>query len=203
MPLGLVRLRTFQLSIWVSSEQTWAQVLTRTQGGCVVHRCQNKNPRTRGCEWRHAPEACAEDLGDFEKSQLSWVLPREKTVDFRLLAEALWRMPHMLGWGRWKSLHRKIEPLSPYVEKPLNSKAIKSFVPELRSRKCFFVFRDSYVIYICALWTLWTFCVPVWICLFHVFMYGYVTHWNYCIVKVSQNTEESNWFEETSCYSLQ
>ena len=26
--------------------------------------------------------------------------------------------------------------LSPYVEEPLNSKVIKSFVPELRSRKC-------------------------------------------------------------------
>ena len=39
-------------------------------GGCVVHRCQNKNPRTRGCVRRHAPEACAEDLGGFEKSQL-------------------------------------------------------------------------------------------------------------------------------------
>ena len=38
--------------------------------------------------------------------------------------------------------------LSPYVEKPFNSKVIKSFVPELRSRKCFFVFRDSYVIYV-------------------------------------------------------
>ena len=36
--------------------------------------------------------------------------------------------------------------LSPYVEEPLNSKVIKSFVPELRSRKCFFVFRDSYVL---------------------------------------------------------
>ena len=38
--------------------------------------------------------------------------------------------------GRWKSQHRKIVPLSPYVEEPLNSKVIKSFVPELRSRKC-------------------------------------------------------------------
>ena len=26
----------------------------------------------------------------------------------------------------------------PHVEKPFNSKVIKSFVPELRSRKCFF-----------------------------------------------------------------
>ena len=35
--------------------------------------------------------------------------------------------------------------LSPYVEEPLNSKEIKSFVPELRSRYVFFEFRDSYV----------------------------------------------------------
>ena len=30
--------------------------------------------------------------------------------------------------------------LSPRVEKPFNSKVIKSFVPELRSRKCFSCF---------------------------------------------------------------
>ena len=41
-------------------------------------------------------------------------------------------------------------PLSSYVEKPLNSKVIKSFVPELRSRKCFSCFEIPmfYVIYI-------------------------------------------------------
>ena len=46
------------------------------------------------------------------------------------------------GGVRWKSQHRKIVPLSlsPYVEKSLNSKVIKSFVPELRSRKCFSCF---------------------------------------------------------------
>ena len=42
--------------------------------------------------------------------------------------------------------------LSPYVEKPFNSKVIKSFVPELRSRKCFCVSRFlcflCYVIYV-------------------------------------------------------
>ena len=46
-------------------------------------------------------------------------------------------VPHVV-WGRWKSLHRKVY-LSPYVEKPFNSKVIKGFVPELRSRKCFCV----------------------------------------------------------------
>ena len=40
--------------------------------------------------------------------------------------------------------------LSPSVEEPLNSKVIKSFVPEQRSRKCFSCFEIPmfYVIYI-------------------------------------------------------
>ena len=41
-------------------------------------------------------------------------------------------------------------PISPYAKEPLNSKVIKSFVPEQRSRQVFFVFRDSYVL---SLWT--------------------------------------------------
>ena len=40
--------------------------------------------------------------------------------------------------------------LSLYVEKLLNSKAIKSFLPEQRSRYVFFEFRDFYVL---SLWT--------------------------------------------------
>ena len=32
----------------------------------------------RECEWRHAPEACAGDLGDFEKIKLSWELDSER-----------------------------------------------------------------------------------------------------------------------------
>ena len=46
----------------------------------------------------------------------------------------------VVGGGRWKSQHRKGVYLSPYVEKPFNSKVIKSFVLELRSRKCFLCF---------------------------------------------------------------
>ena len=49
--------------------------------------------------------------------------------------------------GRWKSQNRKNVYLSSYVEEPLNSKVIKSFVPEQRSRYVFFEFRDSYVLY--------------------------------------------------------
>ena len=128
--------------------QTWAQVLTRTRGGCVVHRCQNKNQierLTSGCEWRHALEARARGgFWGFWKSQSSWDLPREKTVGFRLLAEArpvaFATGTHEMGrGGRWKSQNKKNVYLSPYVEEPLNSKVIKSFVPELRSR----VFRVS------------------------------------------------------------
>ena len=37
--------------------------------------------------------------------------------------------------------------LYPYVEKPFNSKVIKSFVPELRSRKCFCV--SGFLCYLC------------------------------------------------------
>ena len=57
-----------------------------------------------------------------------------------LVRGGLGQLSHEMGGGRWKGRNRKIVPLSPYVEKPLNSKVIKSFVPELGSRKCFSCF---------------------------------------------------------------
>ena len=69
------------------------------------------------------------------------------TVDFHLLAEALGRC--RTRWRRGADGKARIERMCIsllMVEEPLNSKVIKSFVPELRSRKCFFVFRDSYVL---------------------------------------------------------
>ena len=88
----------------------------------------------RGMWMTSWPEAWAEI---WEKS-VSWVLPRKKTVDFRLLAET-----GQWPCGRWFGADGKVSIerwyLSPYVEKPYNSKVIKSFVPELRSRKCFSV----------------------------------------------------------------
>ena len=93
------------------------------------------------CEWHHALEVCG-GFGDFEKvSWLSWVLPRKKMVGFCLLMEALGRC--RMRWGRWKSQNRNNVYLSPYVEEPLNSKVIKSFILELRSRKCFSCFKIS------------------------------------------------------------
>ena len=94
-----------------------------------------------------------EDFGRFWKSQ--WVenwTPNE-TVGFRLLAETFVAGTTRVGGGgggKMKSKNRKIVPLPPYVEEPLNSKVIKGFVPEQRSRQVFFVFRDPmfYVIYV-------------------------------------------------------
>ena len=106
--------------------------------------------------------------GDLKK--VGWVgscRPKMKG-DFRLLAEALWREPHVV-WGRRKSHHRKIVPLS-LCWKTFKLKGNKKkFVPELRSRKCVSGFLCS--MYICVLWTLWTLCVPVWICTSHEFIY--------------------------------
>ena len=57
--------------------------------------------------------------------------------------------------------------LSPYVEKPFNSKVIKSFAPEIRSRKCFLCFGIP-MLSICALWTFYVY--------FTYPYHGYVTH---------------------------
>ena len=46
---------------------------------------------------------------------------------------------HVGGWGDGKASIERL-CLSPYVEKPFNSKVIKCFVPELRSRKYFSCF---------------------------------------------------------------
>ena len=102
--------------------------------------------------------------GWFEKSQLVESCRPKKKGGFRLLTVALWRVRTWFGADGKVSRERRY--FSPYVEKPLNSKVIKSFVPELRRRKSFFVFRDSYVLCIYVMNIL---------CTFHIFMYGYVT----------------------------
>ena len=93
----------------------------------------------RGCEWRHAPEACMEDFGDLRKVRVEF-LPRKKTVDF-------WGSPRPCGgcrkwwwWGGGADGKVSIERFCislPHIEKPFNAKVIKSFIPELRSRKVF------------------------------------------------------------------
>ena len=99
--------------------------------------------RDQGCEWRHASEAWAEI---WEKS-VSWVPVWEEegwlsglVVARRICALRVPRVSWVESWQCKSSQHKRIVCLSPYVEKPFNSKVIKSFVPELRSRKCFLCF---------------------------------------------------------------
>ena len=141
----------------------------RTRGGCVVHRCQNKNlieRLTSWCEWRHALEVRVwRILGILKKSvELS---PASGKDGWLLLARGgLGQVPHEMGC-RWKSQNRKNVYLSPYVEEPLNSKVIKSFIPELRSCKCFLCFEILCSIYIYIYMNIW--------CPFRISVSGYGT----------------------------
>ena len=88
-----------------------------------------------GCERRHAPEACAEDFRDLKKSErvgLGFSV-RGRRLTFRACRS-------LAGRGRWKIVIERLCLSLPYVKNPFNSKVIKSFVPELRSRKCFLCF---------------------------------------------------------------
>ena len=111
------------------------------------------------CEWRHAPEA----RGGFWEFWRKLIELRPASGEdgwFLLGRGGLGRVPHemVVGGCRGKSQNRNNVYLSPYVEEPLNSKVMKSFVPEQRSRKCFFVFPDFYVpcIYIYIYIYIWT-----------------------------------------------
>ena len=99
--------------------------------------------------------------GILKKSQLSWVLRSEEEGWLSLARSGLVAGATHVGGGRWKSQHANIVHLTLYVEKPLNSKVIKVFVPELRSRYVFFVFRDSYVQCIYVMNRLCTFHISV------------------------------------------
>ena len=92
------------------------------------------------------------------KKSVSWELDSERE---RSTFGARWGQTNLCATGaarvgagsRWKSQNRKYVYLSPYVEEPLNSKVIKSFVPELRNRKCFSCFGiPMFYVYI-YIWT--------------------------------------------------
>ena len=146
---------------------TLTQVFTCTHGADVSLRdvtiAQMGNGATE-CGWRHAPEAC-EGFGGFWKSQLVELSPASEENGWLSLGRrGLGQVPHGMGGSDEKARIERM-CLSPCVEEPLNSKVIKSFVPELRSRKCFSCFEIP-MFYVYMLRTFWTFCVPVWICPF-------------------------------------
>ena len=91
----------------------------------------------------------AENFGNLKS--VSWELDTKRDGWLLLAHGELCGGCHMCWWGRrWKSQNTKIVPLPPYVAEPLNSKVIKGFVPELRSRYVFFVFWDPMFL---SLWT--------------------------------------------------
>ena len=140
--------------------RTWAGVLTHAREEYVVHRCQNKNPREwmwSGMWMTSCTGGVRGETGSFEKVS-SWVLRSKEEGWLSLARRGLVAGNTRVGEEtEGKNQHRKIVLLSPYVEKPLNSKVIKGFVPELGSRYVFFVFRDSYVLCIYAMNILCTF----------------------------------------------
>ena len=77
---------------------------------------------------------------------------RRRKVTFSCSLRPWAGVPRVGGGVRWKGQNRKNVYLSLYVEETLNSKVIKSFVPELRSRKCFSCFEIP-MFYVYMLWT--------------------------------------------------
>ena len=104
------------------------------------------------CGWHHTLEACGV-FGGFWKSQSVKLRAASGEDGWLLLARG--GLATGFAWDggcRWKSQNRKNVYLSPYVEESLNSKVIKSFVPELKSRKCFSCFKIP-MFYVYMLWT--------------------------------------------------
>ena len=141
------------------------------RSGHVIQRCHNSPDGKRGfrVQMTSRTERARRILGILNK--VSWV---ESCLGRRRLTFGLAESRRICALRAPHEMNRKNVYLSPYVKEPLNSKVIKSFVPELRSRYVFFVFRDSYVQCKCIR-TLWRFCVPVWICPFHISVSGYGT----------------------------
>ena len=112
-------------------------------------------------------------LGDLKKS-VSWV---DSCLTRRRLTFAYSRRPWAgvardWGGGRWKSQNRKNVYLSPYVK---GYKKCHTWTK--KSLRVFRVSKFLYSVYTSYIYipTSWTFCVPVWICPFHVFISGYGT----------------------------
>ena len=118
----------------------------RMRSGRVTQICHNSPDGKRGYRVRVTSHTRSArriwGIWGILKMSVSWV---ESCLGRRRLTSVCSRRPwagvaRMGGRGRWKSQNRKNVYRSPYVEEPLNSKVIKSFLPELKSRKCFSCF---------------------------------------------------------------
>ena len=145
-----------------------AGVNARARGGCVVHRCQNKNPierLTSGREWRHAPEVRAWRILGILKKSVSWV--ENWTLDengWLSLARGGFRQVSHESWGQMKKPEQKECVSLSLCRRTFKLKGYKKFRIWTEKSKVFFVFRDSYVLWIYIL------------CTFHTYPYhGYGT----------------------------
>ena len=85
-------------------------------------------------------------FGGFWRKSVSWVLRSEEEAWLSQARSGLVAgVAHDVGWADGKVIIERLCISLPYVE-TFNSKVIKGFVPDLRSRYVFFVFRDSYVL---------------------------------------------------------
>ena len=120
----------------------------------------------REWEWRHAPETRG-GFGGFWKSQLSSASGEDGWLSLARRSQASGLVAGTTRVGRGVDEKARIERMCiclPYIE-TFNSKVIKGFVPELRSRYVFFVFRDSYVLCIYVMNILCTFHISISGCL--------------------------------------
>ena len=129
-------------------------VQARACGADVSQRCHNSLHWKRGYGvWVTSRTGRARRiLGIWRK--LSRVETRQQTrrLTFACLWRPLWRVPHVLGARADEKTRIERLRLSHHVKEPLNSKVIKSFVPELRSRKRFSYFEIP-MFYVLSLWT--------------------------------------------------
>ena len=156
---------------------TWTQVFTRARGADMSFKDVKIKIPDRGM-WMTS--CTGSERGEFggiwKKSELRTKL-RTGRVDFRgsLRPDEFVRYGRHTCWGvadGKASIERLCISLL-YVE-TFNSKVIKGFVPELRSRYVFFVFRDSYVLCIYVTNILCTFRISVsWVCYKILFLHTY------------------------------
>ena len=132
---------------------TLTQVFTHVHGrsGRVTQRCHNSPDVKRG--YRVRVTSCTGSArriwGILKKSVIWVVLPREKTADFRLHAEALGRCRTRWGGvGQMEKPEQKECVSLSLCWRTFKLKGNKKFHTWTKKSSVFFVFRDSYVIYI-------------------------------------------------------
>ena len=102
-------------------------------------------------------------FGGFWKSQWVESCLGRKWLTFACSPKPFGRCRTWFGGDGKVSIARRY--LSPYVKKPINSKVIKSFVPELRNRKCFSCFGiPMFYVYVIYEHSMYSSHIHVWLC---------------------------------------